>query len=315
MRRLACSVLLVTGCAACLAHAARPDVQRLKERGTADSLAAAAVLSQFGEETDRGGYALVARAVRLAPDRPDLAWLAVRLCSSASDCDPARPEDHLRSIDPGNGIALVGNLTRAQAKNDSAAVDAALTAISGSKHFDVYFSPLVAATAAELASARHRGSGQPTRQELAQATAEMIGVIAASVLPPSQSLSFSCKGLVLQQIPGRLQRCQAAAQAFERTDTFIVEGLALSLQNRLWPPDSAEERAVTQKRRALQYRLEQYSRLNVSSSKVEEMPADLLEVFRAHAREQDVALLYFARAGIPADPPPDWTSTQLPRVP
>src|SRR5712675_1871579 len=214
-------------------EADRPAViGRLTARGTADSLAAAAVLKQFGAETDDGSYALVARAVELAPARGDLAWLAVRLCNIAAECDPIAPEQHLHAVAPGNGVALIGALTRAQAKNDAGAIDSALAAIGNSERFYVYFDPLVAATAPELAQVRHRGSGPPSRKELARATVEMIGIIAASILPPSQALSFSCKGVALQ-LDGRLERCRQAARAFEHADTFIVEGLALSLQQRL----------------------------------------------------------------------------------
>jgi hypothetical protein len=290
-------------------------VQRLVTEGTADSLAAAAVLKQFGEETDGGSYALAARAVQLAPGRRDLAWLAVRLCTGADECDPAGPEKHLRDVDPGNGVGLIGALTRAQRKNDAAAIDSALTAIGTAERFFVYFDPLVAATAPELARAQHSGPGQPSRKEQARATVEMIGVIAASVLPPSQAFSFSCKGMALEQIAGRLERCQRAAQAFARADTFIVEGLGLSLQQRLWPLDSPEGRAITARRRVFQYRLEEYSRLAISSSNIDEFPADIMDVLRAHEREQDVALVYFARAGVPADPPAKWSSTAPPRVP
>jgi hypothetical protein len=289
-------------------------IERLTARGTADSLGAAAVLKQFGAETDDGSYALVARAVELAPGRGDLAWLAVRLCNIAADCDPGVPEQHLHAVDPGNGVALIGALTRAQAKNDAGAIDSTLTAIGNSERFYVYFDPLVAAAAPELARVRHRGSGPPSRKELSRATVEMIGIIAASVLPPSQAFSFSCKGVALQ-LDGRLERCQQAARAFEHADTFIVEGLGLSLQQRLWPLDSAEGRAITARRRVLQYRLEEYSRLGISASNFAEFPTDLVDVFRTHEREQDAALVYFAKAGIPADPPENWASTMLPRVP
>jgi len=296
-------------------EADRPAViGRLTARGTADSLAAAAVLKQFGAETDDGSYALVARAVELAPARGDLAWLAVRLCNIAADCDPVAPEQHLHAVAPGNGVALIGALTRAQARNDAGAIDAALEAIGNSERFYVYFDPLVAATAPELAQVRHRGSGPPSRNELSHATVEMIGVIAASILPPSQALSFSCKGVALQ-LDGRLERCRQAARAFEHADTFIVAGVGLSLQQRLWAIDSAEGRAVTARRRVFQYRLEEYSKLPISASNFAEFPVDAVGVFRAHAREQDAALVYFAKAGVPADPPASWSSTTLPRVP
>lgn len=289
-------------------------IERLTAKGTADSLAAAAVLKQFGAETDSGSYALAARAVELAPDRRDLAWLAVRLCNSASDCDPAQSEQHLRSIDPKNGVGLMGDLTRAQARNEAAAIDATLSAIGASEHLYVYFTPLVLATAPELAMAHQSGSRQPSRKDVARATIEMIGVIAASALPPSQAFSFSCKGMALQ-LEGRLERCRRAALAFGRADTFIGEGLGLSLQQRLWPLDSAEGREITAKRRVFQYRLEQYSQLSISSSNIAEFPADVLDLMRMHEREQDVALEYFRKAHVSADPPADWTTNTLPRVP
>jgi hypothetical protein len=290
-------------------------IAQLTAKGSADSLAAAAVLQQFGAEGDSGSYPLVARAVQLAPDRHDLAWLAVRLCASASDCDDSGPEKHLHDIDPGNGIGSTGALKRAQRRNDAAAIDAALTAIGSSERFYVYFNPLVAATASELAAVQHHGPGQLSGKEIARATLEMIAVIASSVLPPSQSFSVSCKGVALEQVAGRLERCRRAAQVVARADTFIVEGLGLSLQQQLWPLDSPGGRAITAQRRVLQYRLEEYSRLNISSPDVDEFPPDALEVFRSHEREQDAALVYMAKAGVPADPPLKWSPHSLPRVP
>lgn len=307
------ALMAQTGYASAAEHSAAID--RLIAKGTANSLTAAALLKQFGEESDNGSYPLVARAVQLAPDRRDLAWLAVRLCASSSDCDTVGPEKHFNHIDPANGIASTGALTRAQRKNDAAGIDAALTAIGNSERFYVYFDPLVAATATELAMAQHQAPAPPSGKEIAHATVEMIGVIAASVLPPSQSFSYSCKGLALEQVSGRLERCRRAAQAFARADTFIVEGLGLSLQQQLWPLGSPEGASITAQRRVLQYRLEQYSLLNISSSKIGEFPPDALDVFRAHEREQDVALAYFTRAGVPADPPAKWSSRSLPRVP
>ncbi len=318
--------LLAAGaCLLCalIAQSARADppagraatLEGLIAEGTANSLAAAALLKQFGEETDSGSYPLAARAVQLAPQRRDLAWLAVRLCAGSSDCNDMEPEKHVHDVDPGNGVGSTGALIRAQRKNDAAAIDSALAAIGSSARFYVYFNPLVAATAAELAAVQHHGPGQPSGKQIASATLEMMGVIASSVLPPSQSFSISCKGVALEQVAGRLERCRRAAEAFARADTFIVEGLGLSLQQQLWPLDSPEGRAISARRRVFQYRLEEYSRLDISSSKIDEFPADALDVFRSHEREQDVALSYFARSGVPADPPANWSSHSLPRVP
>jgi len=289
-------------------------IDKLIGKGTPNSLATAALLQQFGSESDSGAYGLISRAVQLAPDRRDLAWLAVRLCASSSDCNDADPEKHFHDIDPTNGIGYVGALTRAQRKNDAAGVDAALTALGNSEKFYVYFDPLIAATTPELAAARHQG-GTPSKNEITRATLEMTGAIAASVLPPTQSFSYSCKGLPLQQVPGRLDLCRRAAKSIAHADTFLVEGLGLSYQHRLWPEDSPEGRAIAAQRRVFQYRMEEYNHIAMSASKLEEYPADALEAFRTHDREQDVALFYFAKAGTPKDPPPTWKSQLPPRVP
>jgi hypothetical protein len=289
-------------------------MNKMIAKATPDALAAAALVKQFGAESDNGSYDLAARAAQLAPDRPDLAWLAVRMCNRASDCDPGAAEQHLRKIDPGNGVVWIRALTQAQAIGDVGAIDSALSGLGNSGRFYVYFDPLVAATAPELAAAQHVGSSRPSGKELAAAAQEMVAVIAGSVLPPSQSLSFSCKGTALETT-GRRELCRRVAQVAERSDTFIMEGLGLSLQQRLWPLDSPEGHAISARRRVFQYRLEEYGRLSIAESNPNEFPVDIVDVFRAHEREQDAALVYFAKAGIPVDPPANWTSTMLPRVP
>jgi hypothetical protein len=296
------------------ASARLADIDHLIAKGTANSLATAALLLQYGAESDSGAYRLISRAVQLAPDRRDLAWLAVRLCASSSDCNDDVPEKHLHDIDPTNGVRFMGGLMRAQRKNDTAGIDAALTGLGNSERFYVYFDPLIAATTPELAAARHPG-GTPSTKEVTRATMSMAGTIAASVLPPTQSFRYSCKGLVLEQVAGRLDRCRRAAKAISQADTFLVEGLGLSYQQQLWPMDSAEGRAISAQRRVFQYRMEEYNHIDISTSNLEEYPADALEAFRAHDREQDVALFYFAKAGTPKDPPPNWKSQLPPRVP
>jgi hypothetical protein len=289
-------------------------VSRLTAKGTPDALATAALLKRSGSEEDEGAYSLVARAVESAPGRSDIAWLAIRLCSSAADCDPAGAEQHLRTVDPANGAGWLGALTRAGAANDTGAVDAALAAIGDAGRLNVYFNPLTVATTREIVSVEQVGQAKVSRKELTNATVRMIGIMAAAALPGLQTLSYSCRGNLLQ-IAGRLERCRRAAQAFEHGDTYIVEGLGLSLQQRLWSADSPEGRAVTDRRRAFQYRLEVFNKLPWSTDNQSTLPADYLDVLQAHEREQDSARVYLQRAKIPLDPPAHWVSTMPPRVP
>ncbi len=314
--RIGCVVLLAAVQVAWAdeARARLADIDRLIAKDTPSSLATAALLQQFGAESDSGAYKLIARAVQLAPERRDLAWLAVRLCASSSDCNDAAAEKHLRDVDPTNGAGYMGALARAQRKNDVAGVDAALSGLGDSENFHVYFDPLIAATAPELAASRHPG-GTASAQEITRATIDMTGMVAASVLPSTQAFSYSCKGLALEQFPGRLNLCRRAARTLAQADTLLVEGLGLSYQQQLWPLDSPEGRDITAQRRVFQYRMEEYNHIDISTSKVEEYPSDALDAFRTHEREQDVALFYFEKAGIPKDPPPNWKSQLPPRVP
>ncbi|MGH8140391.1 MAG: hypothetical protein ACREVV_19620 [Steroidobacteraceae bacterium] len=287
---------------------------RLLATGTADSLATAAVLKRYGAETDSGAFALAARAVELAPERRDIAWLAIRLCMAASDCNSLPYEQHLRTIEPANAAGWVGTLQRARTANNENAVDGALAALGSTERFDVYFNPLVVATSRALAAAQHTGEPKADRNVLANATVAMISIVAATVLPTMQPLAESCRGRELE-IAGRLQHCQRAAQVYERGDTYIAEGLGLSIQQRLWPAVSPQAHSIAEQRRVLRYRLEESNRLPVALSKAADLPADYLNVLQTHAREQDAALVYLHRAGVPIDPPPQWVSSVPPRFP
>jgi hypothetical protein len=285
---------------------------RLETGQSADSLATAAMLKRFGSEADSGAYPLIDQAVQKAPERSDLAWLAVRLCISAPDCDLPAREAHLRSLAPANSASYLGSLNRAQAANDAAGVDAALRSMGDAEHFDVYFNSLVALGSRELAGAAQSGGTKPNRQELANATMTVVGIAAASLLPGFQAMSFACKGEALE-LSDRRELCRRAAQTLESGDTYIVEGLGLSMQQRLWPADSPQARSIKERQRVVQYRLEEYSRLPVSSANAAELPADFLDVLSANRREQDASLVYFRRAGVPVDPPTGWVSSMPPR--
>ena len=142
----------------------------------------------------------------------------------------------------------------------------------------------------------------------------MVAMIAGSVLPASKAFSYSCKGYALE-VAGRMDQCVRAAKVFASADTYVVEGLGLSLLAKLLPAESPEAVAVAGRRRLLQYRLEEFSKLPVAGSNAAEWPADYLDVLNAHEREQDSAAVYLERAKVPLEPPAQWVSTQPPRCP
>ena len=60
----------------------------------------------------------------------------------------------------------------------------------------------------------------------------MVAMIAGSVLPASKAFSYSCKGYALE-VAGRMDQCVRAAKVFASADTYVVEGLGLSLLAKL----------------------------------------------------------------------------------
>jgi hypothetical protein len=117
--------------------------QLLIAAGDADSLAAAAMLSVGPTFDPAQRLTLSARAVSKAPDRPDLVWLNLRLCTQVDPCNPEPLEAQLRALDPDNGAAWFDSIGRAGRRNDVVAVRKDLAAIATSRRFDMYWNATI----------------------------------------------------------------------------------------------------------------------------------------------------------------------------
>src|ERR1700722_13164158 len=89
------AAIVCSGCAtdgvrrqAAYARKIQRTEQLLIAAGDADSLAAAAMLSVGPTFDPAQRLTLSARAVSKAPDRPDLVWLNLRLCTQVDTCNP-----------------------------------------------------------------------------------------------------------------------------------------------------------------------------------------------------------------------------------
>jgi hypothetical protein len=117
-------VSLLAGCAATTAEKAAPSERHLQraagelaKHSDPDSLAAAGLLSPSLPGADP--FALMTRAVALAPERPDLIWLQVQACQRTVGCDPQPVEGRLRESDPSNGTGWLGAFARAFERGDA----------------------------------------------------------------------------------------------------------------------------------------------------------------------------------------------------
>ena len=185
----------------------------------------------------------MAKARLLAPERPDLAWLHIELCTKSPPCDPAPLEAMLRRIDPANAAGWYGELVRGLERQDEVAQDAALAGMAASDRFDVYWNPLVVAMTRAIA-----GSGHMT---LHQAHGTAIGPLAGTAIPALAPVALNRSAAL-----GRIEACRAIARAMQRGDGTIVEMIGYAIAVRVWPTDSPEWRSAIQARRATDYLLE-----------------------------------------------------------
>jgi hypothetical protein len=118
---------------------------QLEHSTDADSLAAAAMLSQFTapQPREETRHALLARAVAAAPQRADLAWLSIQACRDIPACDLEPEVDRLRALDPSNGAGWLNAVARANAADDEAAKIAALSALARAERVDVCWTTLI----------------------------------------------------------------------------------------------------------------------------------------------------------------------------
>jgi len=237
--------------------------------------------------------ALIARATSLAPERADLAWLHVQLCSEVTPCDVEPLERHLRDVDPSNGAGWLGTLSRAQAAKNEEAEHNALAQLARADHFDIYWTRLIARLVPAAATTQ--------TMPLPDTEASVIGFLAARAIPAFRAVSEACKGERLQR-PEDLEVCRGVARTFERGDSYISEMMGRSLARRLWPEGSPEWNAAVEARRVFEYRTQLSTKLDAPT--LDESGAERFLVLCAqNRREQDVLVDRLRDAGQNPDPP------------
>jgi hypothetical protein len=274
----------------------RQAVVVLQERSDADSLAAAAIVLRFAQQKpdEDAALALVVRAVTVAPERADLAWLEIQICQKVVACNPEAEELHLRDLDPSNGAAWMNALARAHASNDEPARRAVLSGMARTERVDIYWTTLIAHLTRALADTKKI----PVREALV----DVIGVVAAQAIPAYSATSNLCKGQRLNNAEV-VEDCRHVALAFERGDTYITEMIGVAIAKRVWPDDSPEWKAAAEARRVFDYRL---SLQAAPKSRFDETWAEeYLGLCANNRREQDVELAEIVKAGKSPDPPPN----------
>jgi hypothetical protein len=260
-----------------------------------DRLAAAALAaSQEGSDAIRA-LALIQQATEKAPRRGDLAWLHVRLCSAVTGCEPQPLEARLKQLAPGNGIAWVGALERAQRSND-AARESILEALSRSQSIDLYWNSLVWHLALARSEAFRPAQGATP---LTDAMTDVVTWLSTLAAPAFQPIAKACRDTAA----ARTERCIRIADILQRSDTFFAEGVGVGIIERSATPGTPAAEASAERVRVLQYQVQTAGEIVAVQIEREKFAAELIELMQKLKREQDVSLAVIRWAGQSVTPP------------
>ncbi len=272
--------------------------QLLIAAGDADSLAAAAMLSIGPTINPVQRLTLIARAVSKAPDRPDLVWLNVRLCTQVDTCNPELLEAQLRALDPDNGAAWFDSIGRAGSRNDVVAVRKDLSAIATSRRFDTYWN----ATIVHITNAILKTH----TMDLPTALVATIGMASATAVPPYQTIVNACKGDPLQE-PDVLSTCRQVSTVMRGGDTYLTEMVGIAIAKRAWPEGSPTYVDAISAKRVAHYRMDADGKLSRHRFLFSEYAAKRLQLMMEKKTEQEVNLAEILNARWSPNPPSDYT--------
>lgn len=263
---------------------------------TPSDLAAAALLLAADDSDARQPLELIERAQKLAPERPDFAWVHLAICERFKCEARAQIAAQLQALDPDNGFAWAPDLeTLPLSRSD--AVTAVIARIGTARRMTIYWNQLEVMVVDALAVAS-------PRQDLATRGIYAMGILAAEPIPPLQAIARACQ-LEQLDLPGRRVACEAMMARMERSDTVLTQSLALNLQERWWPAGSPQRDILRAKRRRLDYLMTMSSRVPRWWRMNHDM-AIRIEAARRTDREEDVERAVIKSLGLPPEAPVDW---------
>lgn len=269
--------------------------------GNADELASNA-LQALIERDGQTALAAIAQANLVDPKRPDIAWLHVRICALAPGCEPEPVEARLRKLAPDNGVVWLGPLARAEARQDKRVTDQVLEAMSQAQRFDLYWTTLLwRLSEARSAKSPPPGSAGAPAQPLTQALDGTTDALSAIVVPAFKPLTAACTIERIQDPPTRT-RCDRIAQAMQRSDTTLVEGLGLGISQLLITPGTPAAVVLEERVSTLSYRSQAAGALVRQQVEHDKFSAQMIELMKKLPREQDVSVAILRWAGQPLIP-------------
>lgn len=298
-------VLLLSACAGSPPQQG-PSTTKAAPGGSldADQMAASALALWGTNATTNGSQALaqIQKAAQAAPQRPELQWLHLRICTEVRGCEPEPIEARLRKLDPGSGTVWLGPLARAQARRDARAEAQILDMMTQAAHFNVYWTTLVAKLGPILSKTPVATSAaQPVPTPLTNAMNSTISWLSSLAIPAFRSVTLACDEQHVRE-PATRARCQQVVQPLQRSDTTLAEGLGLGIEQRLAIPDSAAAMQVMQKIQTLRHQNQAAGAIVAAQVEKEKFSEQMIKLMQQLKKEQDVWRALLRWAGQPLTP-------------
>ena len=296
--------LLLAGCAGSPPHQDAPARPPSGDTADVDQMAATA-LALWGQNPSGGGsQALlqIRRAAQEAPGRPEIQWLHLRICHEVPGCEPQPIESELRKLDAASGSAWLGALSRAQQRGDARAEEQILEVMTKAAHFNTYWTTLIAKLTPPLSRTPVAASpAQPVPTPVSNAMNATIGWLSKLAVAGFKPLSTACDEQHVRE-PATRVRCEQIAQALQRSDTILAEGMGLGIAQRLAIPDSATAMQLRGKVQMLRYQNQESGAVVAAQVEKEKFAEQMLKLMSQLKREQEVARTILRWAGKPLAP-------------
>lgn len=298
-----------------LAQFHHDEVNLLALRGDAHSLLAAALMAQ----ADAGDPArpkvlqtpaLLARAQKAA-DADALVWwvsAALECRGKAKACPNEQTLAQLEKADPGNAVAWLLALARAQQAGDAATARAALTSAAQAMRFDDNFGALVALlyNAAGILPVDERilrASDQPGVNPSGFKLTYVAGIAVALPHPYLNALTLACKDTATDA--SLAADCVAVAQKMADGGSLFARDFGLRLLLQL-VPDGAVHDANLARARTAAWRMQRIGELGARLADDSRVTGIYTQTLAASGRESDAVDAVLHSQGVPLEPPADW---------
>lgn len=264
--------------------------------GNADDFAGDA-LQALNAGDSQTALAAIARANLLAQDRPELAWLHARICDATRGCESEPLDARFRKLAPDNGVVWLGALATAQARQDKRVEEQVLEAMSQAQRFDLYWTKLIwRLSTARSAKAPPPGTPGASPQPLTEALDRTTEALSDLVVPAFKPVHTACSIQRIQD-PATRTRCDRIAQAMQRSDTTLVEGLGLALAQLIATPGTPAAIVLDERVATLSYRSQAAGAVVREQVERDKFSAQLIELMKKLPREQDVSVAILRWAG------------------